>query len=220
MSSSIEAPSTKRALGWWPVSTADAVRTGSERRDEILAIAAELFAERGFAATTVREIADAAGILSGSLYHHFDSKESMADELVHEMLGRVLAEYHRIIDSDADPEQTLRALMREAFSAIATDRATVAVMVNEWNLFVQFPRFAYLQGIEEETERLWVGVLERGVRSGAFRADLDARMLYRLMRDAIWVSVRWYQPGGRDSAEQIADAYFGVLLAGIAYRGG
>ena len=71
------------------MTTAGAVRAGSERRDEILAIAAQLFAERGFAATTVREIADAAGILSGSLYHHFDSKESMVDELVHEMLDRV-----------------------------------------------------------------------------------------------------------------------------------
>ncbi len=59
------------------MTTTGAVRAGSERRDEILAIAAQLFAERGFAATTVREIADAAGILSGSLYHHFDSKASM-----------------------------------------------------------------------------------------------------------------------------------------------
>ena len=44
------------------------------RREELLAIAASLFAERGFKNTTVRDIADAAGILSGSLYHHFDSK--------------------------------------------------------------------------------------------------------------------------------------------------
>src|SRR5262249_57938903 len=47
----------------------------SERREEILAIAAKIFADKGYASTTVREIADAAGILSGSLYHHFDSKE-------------------------------------------------------------------------------------------------------------------------------------------------
>ena len=52
------------------------------RREELLAIAAGLFAERGFKNTTVRDIADAAGILSGSLYHHFDSKEAMVDELL------------------------------------------------------------------------------------------------------------------------------------------
>jgi len=197
------------------VSTVGAVRAPSERRDEILQIAAELFAERGFAATTVREIADAAGILSGSLYHHFDSKESMADELVHDLLDRVLAAYRRIVAESGDPEVALRGLVREAFNTIANERATVAVMVNEWNLFTQYPRFAYLQEIEQDTERLWVDVLERGAQSHVFRTDLDARMLYRLMRDAIWVSVRWYRPTGRDSAEDIADAYVGVLLSGI-----
>jgi AcrR family transcriptional regulator len=197
------------------MTTTGAVRAGSERRDEILAIAAQLFAERGFAATTVREIADAAGILSGSLYHHFDSKESMVDELVHEMLDRVLAAYRRIVAAGDAPEVALRALVREAFAAIATDRATVAVMVNEWNLFVKFPRFAYLRDIEEETERLWVSVIERGAESGAFRPDLDPWMLYRMMRDSIWVSVRWYRPDGRDGPEQLADAYVDVLLGGI-----
>jgi len=198
------------------MSTAGAVRAGSERRDEILAIAAQLFAERGFAATTVREIADAAGILSGSLYHHFDSKESMADELVHELLDRVLASYRRIVATHDDPERALRGLVREAFSAIATDRATVALMVNEWNLFAQYPRFAYLREIEEATERLWVSVIERGVDAGVFRPALDARMVYRLLRDAIWVSVRWYDPHGHDTADQIADSYLAVLLDGIA----
>jgi AcrR family transcriptional regulator len=68
----------------------------SERREEILAIAAELFAARGFATTTVRDIADAAGILSGSLYHHFDSKESMVDEILRRFLDEVLASYRRV----------------------------------------------------------------------------------------------------------------------------
>jgi TetR/AcrR family transcriptional regulator, cholesterol catabolism regulator len=197
------------------MTTAGTVRAGSERRDEILAIAAQLFAERGFASTTVREIADAAGILSGSLYHHFDSKESMVDELVHEMLDRVLAAYRAIIATDVAPEVALRALVREAFTAIASDAATVTVMVNEWNLFVKFPRFGYLREIYEETERLWVSVLQRGAQTGAFRPDLDPWMLYRMMRDSIWVSVRWYRPDGPDGPEQLADAYVDVLLGGI-----
>jgi AcrR family transcriptional regulator len=201
------------------MSTAAALRTGSERRDEILAIAAELFADRGFAATTVREIADAAGILSGSLYHHFDSKESMADELVRELLERVIAVYRGIVEAGDEPVRTLRGLVRAAFATIAGDRATVALMVNEWNLFVQYPRFAYLRDMEEETERLWVGVLERGIRSGAFRGDLDARMFYRLVRDSIWVSVRWYRANGPDTADEIADSYVDVWLGGIAVKG-
>ena len=54
----------------------------SSRRDELLELAATMFAARGLRATTVRDIADAAGILSGSLYHHFASKEEMVDEVL------------------------------------------------------------------------------------------------------------------------------------------
>src|SRR4051812_26683632 len=61
------------------------------RRNELLGIAADLFADRGYNATTVRDIADEAGILSGSLYHHFDSKESMIDTILSSFIEQTLA---------------------------------------------------------------------------------------------------------------------------------
>src|ERR1700744_4497599 len=65
----------------------------SQRRGGMRRRAGELFAEKGFRATTVREIADAAGILSGSLYHHFDSKESIGDEILSSFIHDVLGDY-------------------------------------------------------------------------------------------------------------------------------
>ncbi len=166
----------------------------SERREEILALAAKIFADKGYASTTVREIADAAGILSGSLYHHFDSKESMLDEIMHGFLDHIV---------------------REAFSSLGGNPAALAVMINEFNFLVQFPRFAYLREGAEETERLWVGVIEHGMRAGVFRSDLDAGMIYRFMRDSIWISVRWYRPDGKYRPEEIADFYLELLLDGL-----
>ena len=69
----------------------------SSRREELLAIAAELFAQRGFKNTTVRDIADAAGILSGSLYHHFDSKESMVDEILDTFQTDLFRRYDEVV---------------------------------------------------------------------------------------------------------------------------
>jgi hypothetical protein len=89
-------------------------------------------------------------------------------------------------------------------------------MINEFNLLVQYPRFAYLSEGADETERLWAGVVEHGIATGVFRSDIDPRMIYRFMRDAIWVSVRWYRPDGAYRPEQIADFYLEVLLDGIA----
>ena len=86
--------------------TAD-VEFVSARRAEIVTIAGELFAERGYANTTVREIADAAGILSGSLYHHFDSKESMVDEILTGFLDELFGAYAEIVARQLSPRETL-----------------------------------------------------------------------------------------------------------------
>jgi AcrR family transcriptional regulator len=188
----------------------------SARRSEIVGIAAELFATKGYANTTVREIADAAGILSGSLYHHFDSKESMVEALLRDFLERIDARYRSIIANADDPVDALRELVHAAFGALATDRAAVAVMLNEYNLLVQYPRFAFLHDSVEESERLWVEVLETGMREGALRDDVPAAAVYRFLRDAIWVSVRWYRPDGPQRPDDVAEEYLTVLLSGLA----
>ncbi len=76
--------------------------SANTRRDELLQIAAGLFAEKGFKNTTVRDIADAAGILSGSLYHHFDSKESMVDEILSTFQDELFGKYDEILAGDDD----------------------------------------------------------------------------------------------------------------------
>ena len=191
----------------------------SERREEILALAAKIFADKGYASTTVREIADAAGILSGSLYHHFASKEAMLDEIMHGFLDHIVEQYRATVDAGGDPIDVLRALVREAFSSLGGNPAALAVMINEFNFLVQFPRFAYLREGAEETERLWTGVIEEGMRTGVFRSDIDARMIYRFMRDTIWISVRLYRPDGKYTSEEIADFYVAMLLDGLATGG-
>ena len=82
-------------------------RGGSERRSALVQLAADMFAERGFRATTVRDIAEAAGMLSGSLYHHFDSKESIMDELLHPYIDELLPEYRRIADEGGPAREVL-----------------------------------------------------------------------------------------------------------------
>ena len=191
----------------------------SERREEILAHAAQIFADKGYASTTVREIADAAGILSGSLYHHFDSKESMLDEIMHGFLDHTVDRYRITVAEGGDPLEVLRALVREAFSSLGANPAALTVMINEFNFLVQFPRFTYLRAGAEETENLWVGVIEDGMRAGTFRSDLDGRMIYRFMRDTIWISVRWYRPDGKYRPEEIADLYLELLLDGLVTGG-
>jgi AcrR family transcriptional regulator len=192
---------------------------GTGRRAELLALAATLFAERGFVATTVRDIADAAGILSGSLYHHFDSKDSMVDEILRGFLDDLFGDYRKIIAAGLGPGATLRALVVASFECIDRRHAEVAIFQNESTYLAQFDRFGYLADRNAELHTLWTGLLADGVRTGDFRAGLDVEVVYRFIRDTVWVAVRWYQPGGEPSARAVADEYLGILLDGIAGRG-
>jgi AcrR family transcriptional regulator len=188
----------------------------SERRADLVRIAAELFAERGYRATTVRHIGDAAGVLSGSLYHHFDSKETILDELLSSYLDTLLDTYRGI--AGGPPATALRGLVTEAFRSLGEHRAAITVLQNERNYLHTLPRFGYLTKAEEEVRRIWVTVLRDGVEAGVFRADLDPVVTYRFLRDSVWVAVRWFRQDGPLSAEQLADHYLTMFLEGITAR--
>jgi AcrR family transcriptional regulator len=187
------------------------------RRDELLAIAAGLFAERGFKNTTVRDIADAAGILSGSLYHHFDSKESMVDELLDTFQTDLWEKYDAIEASDLTPKGKLEAVVRASFEAIGEHRNEVAIFQNDALFLATFERFGYLIERNRKFRSLWTGLLEAGVASGELRADLEVALVYRFLRDTVWVAVRWYRPGGSLTPADVADQYLAILLEGISH---
>lgn len=189
------------------------------RRDELLAIAGKLFAERGFRNTTVRDIADAAGILSGSLYHHFDSKESMVDELLNTFQQQLFDQYDEIVASDRSPLEKLDAVVRASFAAIDAHHSEVAIFQNDADFLATFDRFAYLIERNQRFQKLWTGLLREAVDAGQLRADLDVELVYRFLRDTVWVAVSWYRPGGELSADEVATQYLSILLEGIASHG-
>ncbi|WP_067801696.1 TetR/AcrR family transcriptional regulator [Actinomadura formosensis] len=187
----------------------------SERREHLVRLAAELFAEKGFQATTVRNIADEAGILSGSLYHHFDSKESIVDEILSGFFTEIMESYRAVIDEGRNPRDTIAGLVRVAFGTLEPHRAAITVMQNDWNYLKGMERFAYLTKSEDEVEKMWVSTLQAGQAEGLFRPDLDPKLTYRMIRDTVWVAVRWFRPGGQLDAQGLAEHYLKVMFDGI-----
>ncbi|MFC6084411.1 TetR/AcrR family transcriptional regulator [Sphaerisporangium aureirubrum] len=191
--------------------------TASERRDHLVKLAAELFARKGFQATTVREIADEAGILSGSLYHHFDSKETIVDEVLSTFLKDLIGRYRAALDHGDDARTVLSEMVRIGFSTLEPHRAAITVMQNDWNYLRSLPgdRFDYLIKAEDEVERMWVEQIKRGQSEGSFRPDVDPKLTYRMIRDTIWVAVRWFRSGGRLNTTTLAEHYITVLFDGL-----
>ncbi|BBH18446.1 TetR family transcriptional regulator [Nocardioides baekrokdamisoli] len=187
------------------------------RREELLGIAARLFATQGYTNTTVRHIADAAGILSGSLYHHFDSKESMVDEILREFQNELFGQYEAILASTDDARAKLEAAVRVSFEAIDQHPFEVAIFQNDADYLGGVERFGYLAERNQQSREVWVTLLREGIASGALRPDLDVDLTYRFIRDTVWVAVKWYRPGGKLTHTAVADQYLTILLDGIAH---
>jgi AcrR family transcriptional regulator len=189
------------------------------RRDELLELAAAMFADRGLRATTVRDIADSAGILSGSLYHHFKSKEQMVEEVLRDFLDWLFGRYQEIVETETDPLKRVEGLFMASFEAIEHRHAQVVIYQDEAKRLSSLPQFAFVDERNREQRTMWVDILKQGVAEGCFSADLDVDLVYRFIRDTTWVSVRWYQPGGPLTAEQVGRQYLAIVLGGITNEG-
>jgi AcrR family transcriptional regulator len=190
----------------------------SARRDEVIGVAAELFAQKGFRATTVRDIAEAAGMLSGSLYHHFDSKERIADELLSRFLDDLITSYQAVIDAADPPRKTFERLVAVSFDALSQHRAAIVVYQQDADYLAQLPGFGYITSTGEQIERWWVDVLRKGVAAGELVTD-NPKLTYQFIRDAIWISVRWFRPEGSWTAAHLTDQFLRTVVDGLAPRG-
>jgi TetR/AcrR family transcriptional regulator, cholesterol catabolism regulator len=193
-------------------------REAGDRRERILASAAALFARKGVSATTVREIADEVGMLSGSLYHHFDSKEAMVDEIVTSYLEDLRARYKAVLARETDPRAKLHDLVVASLEVVEAHPHATEIYQNEVNYLAQIERFGYLKSAGKEVQSTWLEVINVGVRDGVFRSDLDPKVLYRLMRDAVWLSVRWFKPTRDYPVNRFAEDCINLFLDGLAAK--
>ena len=185
------------------------------RREEILAIAAEQFAERGVASTTVRDIGSAAGILSGSLYHHFESKEQMVAELLLPVMQRQVGHYRAIVSADRSAAETLRSLITTAVAEAAQTPSETRMIRNDAQTFSSTSALRPVADLLVEAAKLWASTIEGGVAAGEFRRDVDARLVVAAMFDAVLSTTRWFTGKKSQSPQRVGNALADLFLGGL-----
>ncbi len=193
-------------------------QANGDRRQAILARAAELFATRGVAATTVRQIADEVGILSGSLYHHFESKEAIVDEIISSYLEDLRQRYNAVLKRQTGPRATLHDLVVTSLEVVEDHPHATEIYQNDVSYLLQFERFSYIRQASREVQNTWLQVIKAGMAEGVFRSDLDPRVIYRLMRDALWLSVRWFKPSRDYPLSRLAEECTSLFVDGLTAR--
>jgi TetR/AcrR family transcriptional regulator, cholesterol catabolism regulator len=187
-----------------------------DRRELILSTAAEMVARKGLRATTVRAIADAVGVFSGSLYHHFPSKDAIVDEVLTRYLDAIRARYAVVLASHKDPADCLHDLVVTSLEIAEQQPHATAIYQNESQYLREMPGFRGVLSAAADIQQTWLRVIEAGVADGTFRDDIPCWVFYRLIRDAVWLSIRWHRPDGPYSTRQLADDVTSVFLHGFA----
>lgn len=178
----------------------------TSRRDEIIAVAAQVIAERGIKGATVRDIGQAAGILSGSLYYHFDSKEQIVLEL---LMPSVTAQYERSLElraQAASPTEALTAMITAVVHETAKTPSKSVILRNESRAFRDIDALAPIAEVRAKTLSIYVDVVNEGVKSGEFRPEIDPDIVVRAIFDGMLGAARWFDGQRRRKPAHVAEA--------------
>lgn len=188
------------------------------RREEILAVAAQVMAERGLASATVRDIGQAAGILSGSLYYHFESKEQMVLDLLLPSVLESNANARRIVEEASSHVEAVTELIRESVSQTAAHPHNSLILRNEARAFAESPALAPLADARREVLGIWVGEVKGGVKTGEFRDDIVPDVAVRAMFDSVLGAARWFIGDKRVKPERVTETLVAMHVNGLAKR--
>lgn len=179
------------------------------RRTELLRAAARLFVEKGFAATTTRDIAEAVGMRSGSPFYHFRSKQELLKAAMIEGLDAGRERLAAAIDGIADPEARLRVLVRTHLGTLLEGDCRSPLLVSETRALDEKAR----KEIADAFDRYqvpWQQTLDELAAAGrlASAAPPVRLLLFGMLN---WSS-HWYRPDGALSVDELADAAVAMLL--------
>lgn len=183
-------------------------------RDAILDAAIRLFGKQGYSGTSMRDIAAAVGVLPGSLYAHIASKEALLADIVEDGVNRFLAAVHPHAESDATPTAKLRAMMIAHVAVVADNPERSLVVFHQWR-YLGDDNIQAAIGKRRDYEQAFIGVIDDGMKAGAFRADLNLRIAVLAILGALNWTPEWLSPDGRLSPEEVGEIIADTLLMGV-----
>jgi AcrR family transcriptional regulator len=171
-------------------------------RGKLLSAAARLFREKGFDRTTVRDIAREVGIQSGSIFHHFATKEEILFAVMEEVIRFNTDRLRTMVAAQSSARDRLLALIRgELLSIVGDTREAMIVLVQEWRCLSPEKQEKAL-ALRSIYEQLWLDTLAELHEQGAFRAE--PFILRRLLNGMTSWTANWFEPDGSLDMEDLA----------------
>ncbi len=180
------------------------------RRSEVVRVAARVFAERGYHATTMQDLAEATGLAAGGLYHYIGSKERLLIAICDDLMQPLLDAADDVLDGAESGADALRALLRLWVAHVVEHREHMLVFGQERHVIEREPQWREVVRARRAFERLLDDVLARGQADGSL-AFADRRLALLALLGMVNHTPQWYRPLGRLGPQEIADGFLGLV---------
>jgi AcrR family transcriptional regulator len=182
-------------------------------KDEILSAAAQIFREKGFHAASMSDIAQTVNLQKASLYHHISSKQEILLALLDRGIDLLIDQVGQVGKSDASPELKIAQAIKIYLQILTDHRDLASVLLFEHRSLEPDFQKRHIPR-RDDFERLWKEMLQEGFEAGVFSCPDPSLAAKYLLGVLNWM-ITWYRPGGKLSANEIADQFSALFLKGI-----
>jgi AcrR family transcriptional regulator len=183
------------------------------RKEQILQTSAKMFKDRGYASTSMRDIATELGIEAASLYHHIKSKEEILEIICFSMADKLTAAIAEVNDIYFNAEEKLRMAIKNHVQIITENISQSAVFLHEWRSLSE-PKLSEFKALRDDYEKGINTILTEGINEDIF-ADVDQKFASLTILSTVnWIN-EWYNPAGKMNAEEIANKLSDFIMGGL-----
>ncbi len=182
----------------------DAVNTdeiGKNKRDDILYEAGKLFRRKGFNGTSMQDIASEVGILKGSIYYYFNSKDEIFREVLNKGISPILKKAELIQSKNLPPDEKLRELIQDHVNYIMDNNYSLVLFFQEKENISAGQTIHYVES-RNKYEKIFRDVLRDGIVLGVFPPVNVSLTVFAILGMCNWI-IQWYNPGGPSSHDEI-----------------
>jgi AcrR family transcriptional regulator len=182
-------------------------------REKVLAAAVQLFAEYGYHAAPLRDIAHIAGIQAASIYYHYANKQALLVEIMETHMRQLNSNLERIVHKQTSPEERLHEAIANHIRLHTTYKAEFFIIDTEIRSLEGESR-QYILSMRDRYEALLQELLQEGMEQGVFRPSDVKVTSYAIIAMCTEVA-QWFRPKGRLTVQQVIDIYSQMVTQGL-----
>jgi TetR/AcrR family transcriptional regulator, cholesterol catabolism regulator len=183
------------------------------RKDKLVEVAARLFKQRGYASTSMRDLAAEVGVEAASLYHHIKSKEEILEHICFGLATKFEMAINEVNDIYFNAEEKLRMAIKNHVQILTDNVDHSAVFLQEWRNLTE-PKLNEFKELRNAYENQLRIIINEGINEDVFEAVDEKFATLTILSTVNWIN-EWYNPAGKMNPEQIAAKLSDFILGGL-----